>query len=369
MLAVVTLLLVALGVAVCYAAGTYRDDWNREATQQLSGALIGGIAFLVVARLDYQIWRKLARPMFLATLAGLAAIAVVALIWRSSSAPGMLEVIFPRINGSRRWVKLFGLQVQLSEIARFTLPVMIAAIAAGVGNKIRDLSRGFWPMVRPVAIVAPLVFVQPNVSMFTLLSVGGLAVAFVAGARMSHLALIFLPAGALLAGVLALSPERADRLASFLTPALECRSGDQVCDSLIGLGNGGVVGVGFGEGTQKLGHLPYGYSDFILSVIGEEWGFVGVVFLVICFVVFCSMGFRIARTAPDTFGTALAGGVTVMTGAAALMHAAVVMSLMPATGLPLPFLSAGRVSLIISLLSTGVLVSIGQRRGKPARRR
>ena len=125
-----------------------------------------------------------------------------------------------------------------------------------------------------------------------------------------------------------------------------------------------MFGLGFGQGTQKLGHVAFGYSDFILSVIGEEWGFVGMVLLALGFALFCGMGFRIARTTTDPFGRALAVGLTTMVAVAALMHAAVVMSLMPPTGLTLPFISVGRVSLVIYLLSAGVLVSIGRRRGK-----
>ncbi|MBK6495751.1 MAG: FtsW/RodA/SpoVE family cell cycle protein [Gemmatimonadetes bacterium] len=150
--------------------------------------------------------------------------------------------------------------------------------------------------------------------------------------------------------------------------ALECiPRNDQSCQSLIGFGSGGVFGVGFGQGTQKLGHLPLAYSDFILSVIGEEWGFVGVLFVWIGFTLFCWLGLRIARTARDPFGTYLATGLVVAVGFTALFHTAVVTRMGPVTGLTLPFMSAGRSSLVLYLLSAGVLVSIGRRRGRPAR--
>lgn len=369
LVAVLTLILVALGVAVCYAAGSYREDWYAEAQQQLSGALIGGLLFLLAAGIDYRMLRKWARPLFYATIAGLAFIALVAIVWRDSRPPGPLAGLVPRINGSRRWLSLFGIQVQLSEVARFTVPVMVAALVAEVGPRIRKFNEGFVPVVRPIVIAAALVVVQPNLSMAILLACLTMSVVFVAGARISHLALL----GAIgLAGggaMLTLNAERSSRMDEYLAPALDCSIDSQVCNSLIGLGNGGVFGVGFGEGTQKLGRLAYGYSDFILSVLGEEWGFVGVVFVVLCFFLFCWMGFRIAKTAPDLFGTALAGGLTAMVGLAALLHAAVVLKMIPSTGLTLPFISAGRVSLVIYLVSAGVLVSIGRRRGKPSKAR
>jgi cell division protein FtsW len=366
LISVVTLVLVALGVAVCYAAGTYREDWYREASQQVSGALVGGVLFLIASRLDYRLWRSWSRPLFIGTAACLGMIAVAAVIWPSVKAPSVVSEFFPFLNGARRWIRLGGMQIQVSEIARFTMPVLVAAIAADLGKRITDFRQGFVRLMMPVAVVVVLTALQPNLSMAILLGMMGVLVAFVAGVRFIHITALALPAIAGAAIMIYGSEERMARLDAFMTPSLECVDGDQVCESMIGLGNGGVLGVGFGEGTQKLGHLAYGYSDFILSVVGEEWGFIGVGFMSICFILFCWVGFRIARTAPDMFGMTLAGGLTAMVGVAAFMHAAVVSDLMPATGLPLPFISAGRVSLVIYMLAAGVIVSIGKRRGRPA---
>lgn len=369
LLAALTLVLVALGVAVCYAAGSYRDRWYREAEQQVIAAVVGGLLFLLVARLDYRIFRRLARPLFWSTVAGLGLIAVVAILWRGGDAPTAVGDLIPRINGSRRWISVFGLNIQVSEIARFTLPVMVATLAAELGSGIRRFKQGFLVVMQPIAIVAALVAVQPNLSMAILLTLLSLSVVFIAGAKFSHVMLLVALGAAGAGAMMTLSSERSSRMDDYLTPAVECSLDDQVCNSLIGLGNGGVFGVGYGEGTQKLGRLSYGYSDFILSVLGEEWGFLGVTFVLLCFVLFCWMGFRVARTTTDPFGMALAGGLTATVAFAALFHAAVVLKLVPATGLTLPFISAGRVSLVIYLLSAGVLVSIGRQRGRTARRR
>ena len=134
--------------------------------------------------------------------------------------------------------------------------------------------------------------------------------------------------------------------------------------SLVGIGAGRLFGVGLGQGQQKLGYLPYAYSDFIFSTIGEEWGFVGALLIALLFGTLVWLGFRIARTARDPFGQLLAVGLTSLIGISAILHIGVSLALLPATGLTLPFISYGRSSLFVALAATGVLVSVGQARGK-----
>ena len=204
-------------------------------------------------------------------------------------------------------------------------------------------------------------------SMAIVLGVIGATVIFTAGARVPHLALAMLLAVGATGLSLKVESFRTERTKTFKGGALACTRGDQACEGLIGFGSGGVIGVGFGNGTQKMGPTPDAYSDFLLSVIGEEWGFVGVVFITLCYAVFCWMGLRIARTAPDPFGMYLAAGLTAGIGVTAIMHAAVVTWLMPTTGVTLPFMSVGRISLLLNLFAAGVIVSIGRQRGRPAR--
>ena len=368
LLAVVTLMLTAMGIASCYASGAYLAPWFNEATQQGIAAVIGGVLFLAAAKTDYRIWRKIALPIFLATVVGLVLIAFIAVFWKGKQASGSLRDIFPYINGAHRWIKV-GVQLQVSEVARFTLAVWLAAYAAALGTKVRDFNEGFLPLIGVIAIVCGLVATEPSVTMAAVLGVIGITVIFTAGARVPHLALAVLLAAVMVLLVLKFDAVRSKRNATFKEPALACDVTTQECQGLIGFGRGGVKGVGFGNGTQKLGHTPEAYSDYLLSVIGEEWGFVGIIFVALCFSVFCWMGFRIARTAPDPFGTYLAAGLTVSVGVTAFMHAAVVTWLMPSTGLTLPFMSVGRVSLVLYLISAGVIVSIGRQRGRPARAR
>ncbi|MEP6589767.1 MAG: FtsW/RodA/SpoVE family cell cycle protein [Gemmatimonadota bacterium] len=363
LLGVVTLALTCFGVANCLAAGTYMESSYREATQQALAAVVGGAVFIVAAYMDYQIWRKIAKPLMMLTLAGLIIIAIPAVIWHKRAAPAIIENFFPLHLGARRWLRL-GVQIQVSEIARFTLAAYLAARLAEMGTKVRSLQGGFLSLMGLIGLTALLIAVEPSITMSIVIAVIGAAVLFTAGARIAHLLVPVAGGVAALAAVLVIDPVRAARFLSFKQP---CDDLDQVCNSLIGFGNGGLIGTGFGKGNAKLGHLPFSYSDFLLSVVGEEWGFVGIAFVALLFTLFCWMGFRIARTARDPFGTYLASALTLGIGVSACMHAAVVINLMPATGLTLPFMSAGRVSLILCMLSAGVIVSIGRQRGRPAR--
>ena len=146
LLAVVTLILTAMGIASCYASGTYLAAWYHEATQQALAALAGGVVFLIAARTDYHLWRKLALPLFLLTLAGLVLIAMVAVVWPGRQRLAHSTALFPVVNGAHRWIKL-GVRVQVAEIARFTLAAWLAAHAAELGTKVRRFNDGFVPLV------------------------------------------------------------------------------------------------------------------------------------------------------------------------------------------------------------------------------
>jgi cell division protein FtsW len=191
---------------------------------------------------------------------------------------------------------------------------------------------------------------------------GGI-VLFVAGARIGHFLLLGLVAIPLAWHEATAAQYRLARVLTFMSPGADIsQSNWQISQSMIGIGAGRLFGVGFGQGLQKLGYLPYAYSDFLFSTIGEEWGFIGVAFIVVLFGLYIALGLRIARTASDRFGTLVATGLTALVGVTAILHMAVNMAMLPTTGLTLPFLSYGRSSLLVSLLSTGVIMNVGARR-------
>lgn len=356
LLGVVAATLTVFGIASVYSAASFQEAGVAEVLKQLSGAAIGGLILLIVARVDYTVWRRWAWPLL-----GFTVLLLVVLIlpWTTSIAPVRM--------GARRWLQLPVGTMQPSELARFAIVVWVAMIAAKKGETIRDFKRGMVPVLLVTGFVSLLVLVEPNLSMATVVALLGGTVLFAAGARIGQFMLVGLVA--LFAGVSAIvaEPYRFQRFRCFFGLASNCQEGSdwQLGQATQGFAAGRLIGAGFGEGQLKMNYLPMAPSDFIFSTVGEEWGFLGVVFVVVLFAVFCWLGFRIARTAADPFGQYLATGLTASVGITALMHLAVNMGLMPTTGLALPFISAGRSNLIVTLLGVGVLISIGRLRGRP----
>src|SRR5258706_604206 len=229
--------------------------------------------------------------------------------------------ITPTINGARRWVNLGILTLQPSELAKFAVVVWCAMLAAKKGEQLRDFKHGVLPFVVILGPVVGLVFREAHLSMALLVALLAGSVLFTAGARIGHFLALGAAAGPLLFGAVATAQYRLARVLTFLNPgAAPAEATWQVQQSLTGIGAGQLLGAGFGQGQQKLGYLPYAYSDFIFSTIGEEWGFLGVVMIALLFGTFVWLGFRIARNAPDPFGQLLATGITVMIGLSVVLH-------------------------------------------------
>lgn len=361
LLAVVTATLLVFGIAATYGAASLMTVKGRNvgpefALRQLSGALVGGLLLLIASRLDYYRWRQLAWPLLGATVVLL----LIPLL-------PFTRAIAPSINGARRWVDIGPLNFQPSELARLTIVIWCAMLASKKGTQVREFKKGVVPFIMVLGFVSILILLEPNLSMATLVALLGGLVLFTSGAKIGHFVLLAVGGVLLVFHQIRDAQYRLARLLTFLNPGdATSDAGFQIHQSLVGIGSGRLFGVGFGEGQQKLGYLPYAYSDFLFSTIGEEWGFVGVCLVVALFTLFCWLGFRIARTAADPFGQYLAVGLTATIGLTAFMHMAVSLGLMPTTGLTLPFMSYGRSSQVMSLLATGILINIGRLRGKPA---
>ena len=355
LLAVVTGVLTVFGIASLYAAATLEKDAWGFFTKQLSGAIGGTVAMVILSRVDYHRWRDLAWPLLLGTVAFL----IVPLL------PFTRSISLP-VNGARRWITLGPLNFQPSELARFAVAVWTAMLAAKKGELVRGFKTGVAPFLLVLGFVSLLILLEPNLSTAVLVALIGGVVLFTAGAKIGHFLLLGVAGIFAAVSLIWAEPYRLTRLRCFLEP---CGQGNfQLSQALLGFGSGGPLGVGFGHGQLKLNYLPFAYSDFIFSTIGEEWGFLGVVVVVALFGLFCWLGFRIAKTAPDPFGQYLATGLTATVGLAALLHMSVTLGLMPTTGLAFPFMSYGRSGLVIALISVGVLINIGRARGKPVSR-
>jgi cell division protein FtsW len=360
LLGLVTAALLVFGVAATYGAASLVTLQGQNAgmgfaLRQLSGAVVGGALLLLASRLDYYRWRQLAWPLLLLTVIFL----LIPLLPFTRS-------IAPSINGARRWIDLGPINFQPSEVARLVVVIWCAMLASKKGQQVREFKKGVLPFLLILGVVAILILLEPNLSMATLVALLGGLILFTSGAKIGHFALVTGLGMILIFQQIRDAQYRLARLVTFLNPGdATTEAGFQIHQSLVGIGSGRLLGVGFGEGQQKLGYLPYAYSDFLFSTIGEEWGFLGILVVVSLFALFCWLGFRIARTAADPFGQYLAVGLTATIGLTAFMHMSVSLGLIPTTGLTLPFMSYGRSSQVISLLGTGILINVGRLRGSP----
>lgn len=356
LLVVITAVLVAFGLASIYSASSVLVEKGHVVgtslvLDQLVGALAGALLLLLAARIDLERVRALAWPMIL-TVGALLLVLVLP----------FTHALAPRMNGSRRWIQL-GLSIQVSELAKLAVIVWTAMLCAKKGTEVRRLRRGLLPVLTVVAPLALLVLMEPDLSSAVELGLLAMLVLFAAGARIGHFILLGVVAMPVLWQRIEDVQYQVLRLTTFLDPGADrLGAGYQVDQSLIGLGAGKLFGVGFGQGQQKLGFLPYPYSDFIFGTIGEEWGFIGVVFLTVLYTSFVLVALRLARQAGDPFRQYLATGLTAMIGVDAFTHMGVGLGILPTTGLVLPFVSYGRSSLVVALIATGLLINVGSRR-------
>ena len=233
----------------------------------------------------------------------------------------------------------------------------------------RSLRKGLAPFLVIWSLVLVPIALQPDLSTAVLIGLLGVMIVFAAGVRVSHFLLLGLLIVPFLQKQLAVG-FRGDRIEAFLNPAVDpSGAGFQVRQSLVALGSGGLTGVGIGEGRQKFGFLPEAHNDFIFAMIGEEWGLLGVLFLVALYMSIVLVGFRIASRAQDLFGELLALGFTNLIALQAVLHMSVGLGLLPPTGLSLPLVSWGRSNLVVTLAAMGVLISVARAApgGKAAR--
>jgi len=354
-LVILTAVLLAFGLATVYSASAIVEmqagyGHAHLLVRQLLGMAVGIILFAIVAKLDAEIWEKWAWPLMILSLVLLL---TVILPFTAS--------IAPRVHGSRRY--LFGSSLQPSELAKLAVITWTSMLVIKKGPALRRLTKGLLPFLVVIGALDILVMLEPDLStamMFTL--VMGI-ILFAGGVRVGH----FVALGVMLIPLLYVKLERLNyvllRMSAFFDPgAAPLEVSYQLRQSLIAVGSGQIFGVGFGRGRQQYGFLPFGYDDFIAGHIGEEWGFVGLVVLILIFALYGALGFRIARKARSPFLQLLAVGLTVTVVLTAYLHIGVATGLLPTTGLTLPFISYGRSNLVLSLVMTGILVNIGSTR-------
>ena len=308
-------------------------------------AALGLAAMSVAMRFDYRNYRE---PSFIWMSLGVVSLALVAVLF---SAP---------INGSSRWFGVGGIGVQPSELAKLSAIFFMAAILERRMDRV-DEAYALVPIALVVAMLVGLILAEPDMGTAITLLIIAAAMVFAAGLNYRYVVGVILCSVPVVYVVLMSASYRRRRLMAFWNPWSDpLGDGFQIIQSLIAVGAGGVMGRGFMAGVQKLFYLPEPHTDFIYAVIGEEFGLIGTTIVLLCFVVIAWRGLRAAMRAPDRFGAFLAIGLTTMMAAQAFVNISVVLGLLPTKGIPLPFVSFGGSSLVISLLGMGILLNVSQ---------
>jgi len=351
MVFIAVLCLVGFGVVMVYSTSSYYaqiryDDGLFLLKRQGVFALLGLVAMSVFMMVDYTLLRRLVYVIF-----GMCVL-MLCLVW----VPGFGK----SAGGSLRWLDFGLFTVQPSEAAKLGLVIYLAHITVKKRDRMHTFSRGFLPPLMVSCVLVFLVFMQPDFGTAVTMLVLTMLMLLIGGANPLHLAASGLTATPLLYIGLMGAQYRRERILAFLDPWSNPMSkGFQIIQSFLAFGNGGISGRGLGMSQQKLFYLPMAHNDFILSVVGEELGLVGVIAVVAVFVALLVGGLRIAAEAPDSFGSNLAAGITLMITIQAVINMGVVMGLLPTKGLPLPFISYGGSSLIVNLAAAGILLNIG----------
>ncbi len=345
------LALAAYGVVCVYSASSYNAEvqYGDEMfffRKQLVGFLIGAAAMAGVSFLHYEKLRRFGLPALLLSLVLLALVFV----------PGLGKSNY----GATRWIGVGSFTVQPSEIAKLGFVMFAAGYFAKDPARMRTL-RGCLPVLGAGLCVCVLIMLEPNMSVTMCVGAVMIGMLFLAGISKKALAVICIPVLLAVPALILMEPYRLQRLSAFMDPwASPKEEGYQLIQSLYGLANGNLFGVGLFNSRQKYRFLPFAESDFILSVIAEETGFFGVLalFLLIGFIVW--RGFRIAARCGNFYGFLLAGGITLAFAVQSALNALVVSGCIPPTGLPLPLVSAGNTSLIVTMAGMGIVYGVSR---------
>ncbi|NLD84161.1 MAG: putative lipid II flippase FtsW [Clostridiales bacterium] len=349
----ITVILLALGLITLFSATYYKalegGDALSEVKKQLFGLAVGAAAMACTSRIPYKFW---ARPRIV--LGGVILSGVL-----------LLLVVIPgvgvSINGSRRWLSVAGVSFQPGELAKYACVLFMASVLTARGKKIRTFFRGILPVLVVPGILFLIILEQPNLSTAGTIIIVSVLMIMLAGAKWRHMAVLGL-GGLAVGAYYAWSAEyRRERLLSFTDPfAKMSDEGYQLSQSLIAFGSGGLFGMGLGQGRQKYAYLPYPESDFIFAIVGEDFGLLGCLCVIALFVAFLLAGMRVAMNCEDRFGCLLSAGIIAMISVQAFINMGVVVGVLPTTGLPLPFFSAGGTSLSITMAAVGVVLNVSR---------
>lgn len=317
------------------------------ASQLIFGLGFGVIGMFFCFKINYKFWRKYSFWIFL-----------FAIILTTM-------VFVPHLGfshgGAQRWIEIGPLSFQPSEILKFAFVIYFAAWLSWAKNRISDFKFGILPFCIMLLVIAGILLKQPDTKSFILITITGLSMLFISGVPWKYILGIGLASVVFLGTLVVFTPYLRARIQTFIHPSSDSQGASyQLQQSLIAIGSGGFLGRGFGQSIQKFSYLPEPQGDSIFAVIGEEFGFVGSVFVIILYVLFVLRGLRIANRSPDLFSRLLVSGIVILITAQSFMNIASITGVFPLTGVPLVFMSHGGTSLMIDLMAVGIVLQISK---------
>lgn len=342
-----TLMFMSLGIVYSASATIAAKERGTSEFYLIQHAIkvaIGIVCLFFFMRLDYHRIQRLSKLILIGAILLLIATILIGII----------------VQGAKRWLNIGPISLQPSEFTKYALLFHLATLIVKKGEFIQDLKRGYVPMLIWIAMVTVLVLLQPNFSMGIMIFGLSLSMLYIGNVRLRHLFMTFVTLIPAILIFMVFKPYSIKRITGFINSIFGSSHnlGYQLSQSIIAFGNGGIFGVGPGESKQRDLFLPYSYNDFVYSIIGEEYGFLGTMTILFIFFLIMYRGFKIARYAPDSFGRFTALAITLAITTNALANACVTVGLFPTTGIPMPFVSYGGTSMIVSSSVIGILLNI-----------
>ncbi len=350
---IIIFLLLAVGIAIFVSASLGVLAKNEQTFYAVLRSQLGlglglGLACMYLClKINYKFWRNYSFVLFLASILITAAVFLPGVGWSH--------------GGAERWIQLGSFTFQPVEFLKFGFVIYFAAWLSWAKNKVQDFRFGILPFGIMLAIIAFILFKQPDTKSFILITVTGVGMLFVSGTPIRYILGVGIGIAILLGTLVYFTPYLQERVQTFINPAQDAQgSSYQIQQSLIALGSGGVFGRGFGQSVQKFRYLPEPQGDSIFAVLGEEFGFVGSVAIIFLYILFILRGFRIGNRTPDSFSGLLVYGIVILITVQSFMHIASVTGVFPLTGVPLVFMSQGGTSLMVYLAAIGIVLNISK---------
>lgn len=325
----------------------YFNDPYWYIRRQIVWWVISFIAFIILSKINYRFFSKISVFLILISI-GLLALVLI---------PGVSSVV----GGSRRWLNLFFFNIQPSEIAKIALIIFVCDSLSKKYKENSVFKNIIWPSFIVLLVVTLLIFLEPDFGTVVIIWVIIFLVFFIGNVRFPHMISLGLLGITVLVAYMFMEGYRRERIFAFFNKTAETGGVNfQVNQSLIALGSGHIIGLGLGNSVQKYSYLPEAHTDFIFAILGEEFGLVGTLVVITLFLLLAFIGIRVCLKTEDYFGRALAGGITGLIIAQAILNIAVVIGLIPVTGVTLPFISSGGSSLLVNMACAGILLNISR---------